>query len=142
MELPRAPKQDRLILQEYRLSLLCLEMAFLFLNSICHMIGLPIESLCFWRMRFSVTLLAFEIDDSPVLNMLHLENLGLRSLWERLRRPSEISHHQSGQHAENGMSLLSLGGSKETGCSLIKIRTRSDLCWMWCFRISCIQEYC
>lgn len=43
-----------------------------------------------------------------------------------MRLPSETSHHQNGQHAENGMSLLSLGGSKETGCFLIKIKTRSD----------------
>lgn len=43
-----------------------------------------------------------------------------------MRLPSETSYHQNGQHAENGMSLLSLGGSKETGCFLIKIRTRSD----------------
>lgn len=43
-----------------------------------------------------------------------------------MRLPSETSHHQNGQSAENGMSLLSLGGGKETGCVLIKIRTRSD----------------
>ena len=38
---------DRLILQECHLSFLSLEMAFLFLSSICHMVGLPIESLHF-----------------------------------------------------------------------------------------------
>lgn len=43
-----------------------------------------------------------------------------------MRLPSETSHHQNGRRAENGMSLLSLGGNRETGCFLIKIRTRSD----------------